>query len=119
MTSVSGQLKKIVFANWCFVGVIIFFILHGYVQFIHEVPFSALLPLFIKLLIEAVLLFFISRWLLGSTQKANLFTALVFIITLYFGVFQDFIVQFRPVAFITRLRYYIPLTIVMIVTLFV
>jgi hypothetical protein len=119
MTNVSGQFKKIIFANWCFVGVIVFFILHGYVQFIHEVPFSALLALFIKLLIEAVLLFFISRLLLGTTQKANLFTALAFVITLYFGVFQDFIVQFRPVASITRLRYYIPLTIVMIVILFV
>ncbi len=119
MKAVTSQFKRFLAANWCFIGVIVFFIVHQYNEYQHVVPFKTVIPLLTLLLAISILLFFINRKLLRSPQKANLVTSFIFIVVLFFGVFQDFLVQFRFVADFTRFRFFVPFSILLIVVFFI
>lgn len=113
------HVKKFISADWCFIGVIVFFILHGYTDNENVVPFRSVLPLLAELLIAGILVFFISRLLLRNTRKANIFTSIAFIIILFFGVVQDYLMRFRMLETITRFRTFVPLCLLLIVIAFI
>jgi hypothetical protein len=71
------------------------------------------------LLLIAIPLFFINRKLLGDGKKANVFTSVILIVVLFFGVFQDFLFQFRILEAITRLRFFVPLCLLLVVIAFI
>jgi hypothetical protein len=119
MQTIINRFKQFLSADWCFIGVIVFFIFHGYAENENVVPFTSLLPLWAKLLCIGILLFFISRLLLGNKRKANVFTTIVLIIVLFFGVVQDFLFQFRILATITRFRVFVPLSLLLIFIAFI
>ena len=119
MQTVVNRVKQFLSADWCFIGVIVFFIFHGYAENENVVPFTSLLPLWAKLLGIGLVLFFISRLLLGNKRKANVFTTIVLTVVLFFGVVQDFLFQFRILATITRFRIFVPLSLVLIVIAFI
>lgn len=111
--------KKFLSANWSYIGIVIFFIFHGYTENENVVPFGTLLPVLAILLVTAIPLFFINRKLLGNGKKANIFTSVILIVVLFFGVFQDFLFQFRILETITRLRIFVPLCLLLIVIAFI
>lgn len=119
MEAVVNLFKKFLAANWCFIGVIVFFIVHRYSEYQHVVPFKNLIPLLAVLLGTSIILFFINRKLLRSSPKANLLTSFIFVVVLFFGVFQDFLVQFRFLANFTRFRFFVPFTLLLIVVFFI
>ncbi len=119
MEAVANLFKKFLAANWCFIGVVVFFIVHGYSEYQHVVPFKTIIPLLSLLLAAAVLLFLINRKLLGSPEKANLLTSFIIFVVLFFGVFQDFLVQFRFLADFTRFRFFVPFMLLLIVVFFI
>lgn len=119
MQKVINRFKQFLSADWCFIGVIVFFIFHGYVENENVVPFTSLLPLWANLLGIGLVLFLINRLLLGNKRKANVFTTIVLIIVLFFGVVQDFLFQFRILAAITRFRVFIPLSLLLIIIGFI
>jgi len=111
--------KQFLAANWSYIGVIIFFIFHGYAENEDVVPFGTLMPVLAIWLVIAIPLFFINRKLLGDGKKANIFTSVILIVVLFFGVFQDFLFQFRILEAITRLRFFVPLCLLLIVIAFI
>jgi hypothetical protein len=114
-----NKIKKLFSVDWSFIGIIVFFIFHGYTENEKVVPFYALLPLLAQLLLIAFLLFFINRKLLGNNRKANVFTSIILIDVLYFGVAQDFLFQFEILSGITRLLVFVPLCLLLIVVFFI
>lgn len=115
----AGQSKKILYADWCFAGVILFFIVRGYSEHQFLVPVSQLLLLLGVLLLIGVALYFIFRRIFQNGHKAALYTAFFLTILLFFGVFQDFLAQFKWLASFTKLTILLPLNIVALVVLFI
>lgn len=113
------RLKKLLTTNWHFIGVVLFFIVHGYSEHAGMLPVAGLLLLLLKLLVAGMLLFGISIKLFKSQRKAGLFTSAVFVLVLFFGVFQQAITAFRPLLSVGRLLVFFPLTLVVILLLFV
>lgn len=106
---VQARLKKGLTTNWHFIGVIFFFLIHGYREHRGLVPFAGILWLLVELLVAGLLLFAISRWWYKSSRKAGLFTSFVAVIVLFFGVFQDWLSGFRSTAGLSRLLYFLPI----------
>ncbi|NII23593.1 LTA synthase family protein [Pseudoflavitalea sp. X16] len=85
----TAPLKKLFTTNWHFMGVILFFALHGYAEYGLFISPGAVLWLLAKLIGGGLILFGLGNWLFRSKRKAGLFTSLFFIILLFFGAFQD------------------------------
>lgn len=111
--------NKILWGDWSFLGVVLFFIIHGYCSNIEMIPLKPLALLLIGLLIAAYFIFFISKKVLASDRKANIFTSLVGIAVLFFGVFQNLIAQFRFLSEYSRLRFFLPFILLMLAWLFI
>lgn len=105
---VQARLKKGLTTNWHFIGVIFFFLIHGYREHRGLVPLAGMLWLLLQLLAAGLLLFAISRWWYKSSRKAGLFTSFVAVLVLFFGVFQDLLSGFRLTAGLSRLLYFLP-----------
>lgn len=84
-----ARLKKGLTTNWHFIGVILFFVLHGYAEYGRFISFGLVVWLLVKLIAGGLVLFGLGSWLFRSKRKAGLFTSLFFIMLLFFGVFQD------------------------------
>ncbi len=117
---VQARLKKWLTTNWHFMGVILFFIIHGYSEHPGIIPFHELLLLLAILLAAGLLLYGISRKIFkADAQKAGLFTSFVFALVLFFGVLQDFLNEFSLFSLIARLIIFLPLNILAIIVLLV
>ncbi|WP_315820697.1 hypothetical protein [Paraflavitalea speifideaquila] len=86
---VQERLKKLLLTNWHFIGVILFFGLHGYAECGPIISFDNLLWLLTGLIAGGLLLYWLSTKLFRSQRKAGIFTSLFFIMLLFFGAFQD------------------------------
>lgn len=106
---VQARLKKLLTTNWHFIGVIFFFLIHGYREHRGLVPLAGMLWLLVQLLAVGCLLFAISRWWYKSSRKAGLFTSFVAVIVLFFGVFEDWLSGFQFTAGLSRLLYFLPI----------
>jgi hypothetical protein len=107
-----ARLKKGLTTNWHFIGVILFFIIHGYSEHQGLIPLRELLLLLAVLLAAGLILFGVSRKLFKmQAEKAGLFTSFVLALVLFFSVFQDFFTSIRFLSFIGRLVIFFPLCI--------
>lgn len=107
-------LKKAITFNKHFIGVILFFILHGYARNFSIVPLGELLLLLLKLLAVGFLLYWLSKKVFRDPRKAGLFTSLSLIVVLFFGPFQEFFASYRFSATFARLVYFFPFCIIII-----
>lgn len=114
-----ARLKNLLTTNWHFIGVIFFFLLHGYLEHPGLIPPGGLLLLLVVLLAAALLLFGISKWWYKSHRKAGLFTSFVMVVVLFFGVFQDWLSGFPFTAGLSRLLYFLPISFVVILLVLV
>lgn len=113
------RLKKLLTTNWHFIGVIFFFLVHGYRQYRELVPLSGMLVLLAVLTGICLVLYGISGWWYKSWRKAGLLTSFTAVVVLFFGVFQDFLSGFRLTAGLSRLLYFIPLCLMAIMVVLV
>jgi hypothetical protein len=113
------RLKKLLTTNWHFIGVILFFVVHGYAEYPGLIPVKELPVLLGILLMAALLLFVISSWIFKSKRKAGLFTSFVFMVLLFFGVVQDAVARWYPVANVARLEVFVPLCLVAMIVVFI
>lgn len=116
---VAGHFKKFLAAGWSFIGIILFFIVHGYSRNQTLVPLPQLFFLLMILLLTGIVLQLIFTRIYRNTQNANLFTSFVLICVLFFGVFQEFLEQFRVTSVLGRLVVLAPLSLLVIVLVFV
>lgn len=114
-----ARLKKMLTTNWHFVGVILFFLVHGYREYRGLVPVSASLVLGVILTASLLVLYGVSSWWYKNRRKAGLFTSFTAIVVLFFGVFKDFLSEFRFTAGLARMLYFIPLCLLAIVMVLV
>lgn len=115
----AGQLKRFLTADWCFAGVILFFIVHGYSENQGLVPVKDLLLLLAGLLAAGLILFFLFRKIFRSGHKAAIYLAFVFILVLFFGAFQDFLANIRFLSSLTRLTILLPVCLVLMIVVFI
>lgn len=107
---VQARLKKLLTTNWHFIGVILFFVIHGYSEHQGLIPFHELLLLLTILLVAGLLLYGIGKKIFkADAEKAGLFTSFVFVLVLFFGVIQDFLNTFNLFSLIGRLIIFFPL----------
>src|SRR5688572_28565424 len=114
----AGQLRKLLSADWYFGGVLLFFIVHGYSENQFLVPVVDLLLLLAVLLAAGTIVYFLFKRIFRSGRKANIFTAFIFTIILFFGVIQDFLAGFRFLSSLTRLTVLLPVCIVLLILFF-
>lgn len=110
-----ARLKALLATNWHFVGVIIFFLVHGYKEHRGLIPLSEGLITFAQLTVAGLVIYGIARWLLRSPQKAGLFTSFVLVLVLFFGAWQDALAAIHPLANLSRLQYFVPLLLLVMV----
>jgi hypothetical protein len=115
----SGQIRKWLTADWCFAGLILFFIVHGYSENQFLVPLRQLILLLGILMAAGVVVYILFKRIFRSGHKAAVFTTLVFFIVLFFGVVQDFLAQFRFLSLLTRLTILLPVCLVLLIVFFV
>lgn len=96
------KLKNIPFHT---VGVILFFLLHGYSEFTGLIPFFDLLVFFAAQLVIAALFFLFFYWRLRSITKAGLLTTIVLIIYLFYGAIADFLKKTPLLEPLSHYRY--------------
>lgn len=114
----AGQLKRFLTADWCFAGVILFFIVHGYSENQGLVPLKSLLLLLAGLLAAGLVLLFLFRKIFRSGHKATVYLAFVLTLVLFFGAFQDFLANIRFLSSLTRLTILLPVCLVMMIAVF-
>src|SRR5690349_2801591 len=85
------------------IGIILFFLMHGYSEYIGLIPFKDLLILFLWLLLAAGLIFLFFRWRLRSVTKSGLFTTFMLGFYLFFGAVSD---SFKETSFLSPLSHY-------------
>ncbi|WP_276485170.1 sulfatase-like hydrolase/transferase [Paraflavitalea pollutisoli] len=110
-----ARLKALLTTNWHFVGVVIFFLVHGYSEHRGLIPFSDGLVTCAQLTAVGLLIFGISRWVLRGSQKAGLFTSFVLVLILFFGAWQDAFASLHFLAGLSRLQYFVPLVVLTMV----
>jgi FtsH-binding integral membrane protein len=114
----AGQLKRFLTADWCFAGVILFFIVHGYSENQGLVPLKPLLLLLAGLLAAGLALFFLFRKIFRSGHKTTVYLAFVLTLVLFFGAFQDFLANIRFLSSLTRLTILLPVCLVLMIVVF-
>jgi hypothetical protein len=114
----AGQLKRFLTADWCFAGVILFFIVHGYSENQFLVPLKSLLLLLAGLLAAGLVLFYLFRKIFRSGHKATVYLAFVLMLVLFFGAFQDFLSNIRFLSSLTRLTVLLPVCLVLMIAVF-
>jgi hypothetical protein len=110
--------KQFLSADWSFIGVILYFIIHGYTENEMVVPFTSLLPVLGELLVAGIVLFLLNRRLLGNKRKGNIFSAIIFIVVLFFGVVQSNLAGKPLVEPLSRFRVLLPLSFLIIAVSF-
>jgi hypothetical protein len=115
----AGQFRKWLSADWCFAGIILFFIVHGYSENQFLVPVKELLLLLGILLVSGAVIYFIFKKFFNRGRKATVFTAFSFFIVLFFGFIQDFLAQFRLLSPVSRLTVLLPVCIILLIVFFI
>ncbi|HYF29766.1 MAG TPA: sulfatase-like hydrolase/transferase [Chitinophagaceae bacterium] len=72
-----------------FLLVILFFLLHGYSEYIGLIPFTDLLIFFLAASAAGFIVFFILKKIVRSAQKAGIITSLIFLFYLFYGSIKD------------------------------
>jgi len=94
--------------NLHFIGVILFFVLHGYARNYPLVPVGQLLLLLLEILVAGFIVYWIGRKIFDSPAKAGLFTSFVLILYLFFAPFQNFFFSYRLTATFAKLTWFLP-----------
>lgn len=100
--------------DWHFLLLIIFFITHGYSEYVALIPLIELIWLFVVLGAASLVLFWIGKLFFKERRKAALFMSFFLAVFLFFGAFQDFLGQFHITSAIAQLRVFVPLALVAI-----
>ena len=116
--AIRSNFKKLQTTDWHFLWVILFFVIHGYTQYLQLIPLAGVLWLFVKLTAAGIIVFWLCSKLFNSKRKAGIFTSFVAIMVLFFGVMQDFVAQYRPTAFLASLRVFAGVTLLIIIAVF-
>jgi hypothetical protein len=104
MQKIQHFLKSPFYFQW----LILFFVLHGYSEFIGFIPLSSLALLIAKLSIVAWLLFLVCRKMYGNGYKAALLVTVLFFCYLFFGAIQDMLAACKPIFSWSLFRTLIP-----------
>lgn len=114
-----ARLKKLLTTNWHFIGVIVYFILHGYAVHGDLLPLKDLFLLLGKLLMLGIVLFGICIKLFRDQRKAGLFTSFLLVISLFYGAFQDFLASTKVVHWLSHFLVLVPLCMLLAITVFI
>lgn len=113
-----ARLKALLTTNWHFVGVVTFFLVHGYNEHRGLIAWQALLVCLLQLVAAGAVIYWIARRWLRQPDKAGLFTSFVLLLVLFFGAWQDALAAIRPLTNLSRLQYFLPLNLLAMVVLF-
>jgi hypothetical protein len=113
------SLKKLFTTNWHFVGVIVYFVLHGYLIHGDLIPLRDLFLLAGTLLLAGIILFGINLKVFRNPRKAGLFTSFLLVVILFYGVFQDFLTGIKAVHWLSRFLVFVPVCILVTVAVFI
>jgi hypothetical protein len=111
MVCSDGRMQKILHllkAPLYFQWLILFFVLHGYSEFIGHIQLSSLALLIVKLSAVAWLLFFIFRRMYRDAYKSALLVTVLFFCYLFFGAMQDKLAAYPPLFSWSLFRKLIP-----------
>lgn len=111
----NSVIRKGLNSNLHFIGVILFFILHGYARNYPLVPIGSLLLLLFELLVAGFVLYRINGKIIGAPLKASLFTAFILTLYLFFVPFQNFFAAYKFSASIGKVTFLLPVCIIAIV----
>jgi len=89
------KLQQILKAPYYFQWLILFFVLHGYNEFVGFIRTSSLLLLIVQLSAVAWVLFFVFRKMYRDAHKAALFVSVLFFCYFFFGAIQDTMAEYQ------------------------
>jgi len=92
-------------SRWYFLLLPVFFVTHGLYENVGLIPFHELLILLGILIALSIGLCWIFRFVFKDAKKAALFTFLLMMISLFFGVVQDFAEHYLPHSFFSSLTF--------------
>jgi hypothetical protein len=101
------------------VGVVLFFITHGYSENIGLIPLKDIILCFLSITTAALLCFFILFRIQRNAIKAGLLTTFLFAWILFFGAFQDILQSNSLLSELSRYRVLLPLFVISFVALFI
>lgn len=116
---IKDSIWKFLNNDWHFLLLIIFFITHGYAEYVKLIPVSSLLQLVAVLIAVSLLLCRIVQFFFKERRKAALFTSFFLTVFLFFGAFQDFLGQFHITSAIAQLRVFVPLAVIAIIVVLI
>lgn len=90
------KLQNLLKAPYHFQWLILFFVLHGYSEFVGHIQLTSLALLIVKLSVVAWALFFVFRKMYGNAYKGALLITLLLFCYLFFGAVQDKLAIFPP-----------------------
>lgn len=102
------KLQNLLKAPLHFQWLILFFVLHGYSEFVGHIQLVSLALLIVKLSAVAWLLFFAFRKLYGNAHKGALLVTLLFFCYLFFGALQDKLMHYSPLSSWAMFRKLVP-----------
>lgn len=111
------RVKSLLENNWHFIGVIFFFLLHGYNEHRGLIALQELLICFLQLALTGMIIYWIMKLLLKQPDKVGLFTSFVVVLVLFFGALQDHLATVRLLNNLSRLQYFLPLNLLAVVLL--
>src|SRR2546421_12753802 len=100
-------IRKGLASNLNFIGVILFFILHGYARNYPLIPVGSILLLLLEVLAGGFVVYWISRKIFDGPAKAGLFTSFVLTIYLFFVPFENFFGSYRFTAPFAKLTWFL------------
>src|SRR5688572_4243360 len=103
------QIQKFLKTPYYFQWLIVFFVLHGYSDFIGFIRFSSLVVLFLQYSIIAWLLFLLCRKMYRDGHKAALLITTLFFSYLFFGALQDMFSKQKALISFSYFRLLFPL----------
>lgn len=110
------QLKKIPFH---IAGIILFFLTHGYSEYVGLIPFTGMLYFLGAQLLVAALFFLFFRWRLRSITKAGLLTTFILLFFLFYGAIADSLKEVSFLAAFSHYRYVLSAFILGAILLFI
>jgi hypothetical protein len=103
------QIQKFLKTPYYFQWLIVFFVLHGFSDFIGFIRFSSLVVLFLQYSIIAWLLFLLCRKMYRDGHKAALLITTLFFSYLFFGALQDMFSKQKALISFSYFRLLFPL----------
>jgi uncharacterized membrane protein SirB2 len=110
--------SKFFFHEGLIAVIVTYFAFHGYVVHFGSAPAVGLLLLLVAILAISLLAVELFYRIFKNKDKATTYTAILLVVILFFGVFQDMVSGFKPLAAFGRLTIFFPLSIVIILACF-